>query len=341
MSDTDLDWTDSQVSDFSELVRQARSVRASKWKQDGIVVAGDDQGTAGDANHQLNTPYELAFDTNNQFFYVADHENGRIQRFSVNNGDNNNTGMTALKIDDGTASHPWFPDDKRNKPSTIFIDGNDNIYVAEMYHPHRILKLSPDKTSSTLIDTKDNVLQSCAGIYVDKQGNIYVSDWQQYAVLKFDKNGEHGEIVAGGNFFGDGPDQFDHPTGIFVAEKTGNIYVADYLNHRIQRWSPGSKEGVTVCGGNGAGFNPNQLNHPCSVIVDEEEEYIYVGDSLNARVVRWTAGAKHGEVVVGGIEKTQGSNTLCRVGGIKFDRDGNLYVTDIYRNQIRKYLVDN
>lgn len=74
-----------------------------KWKQTGITVAGDDAGMAGDAAGQLNTPYDLAFDTRNQYFYVADHENGRIQRYAVNSDGSNRTGMTALKIDDGTA----------------------------------------------------------------------------------------------------------------------------------------------------------------------------------------------------------------------------------------------
>ncbi|UJR20099.1 hypothetical protein I4U23_023233 [Adineta vaga] len=337
---SDIDWPETDSLDDFDSIDQTISDISPKWKQDGIVVAGDDQGTAGGDANQLNNPYDLVFDTKKQYFYVADHENGRIQRFPVSNTDNP-AGMTALKVDDGTAHNPWFPDDKRNKPAAIFIDNNDNIYVAEMYHPRRILKLSPDKTSSTIIEMKNSILRSCSGIYVDKEGNIYVSDWEQYAVLKFDKNGQNGEIVAGGNLFGDGQDQLDHPTGLFVAEKTGNIYVADYLNHRIQRWSPGSKVGVTVCGGNGAGLNLNQLNHPCSIIVDADEQNIYVGDSLNARVVRWSTGAKQGEVIVGGFGTTAGSNALCRVGGIKFDQNKNLYVTDIYRNQIRKFLLEH
>jgi DNA-binding beta-propeller fold protein YncE len=65
-------------------------------------VAGDDQGLAGEGVNQLNTPYDIAFDSTNQYLYVADHENARIQRFSVT-GDDNRTGVTVFKFDDATA----------------------------------------------------------------------------------------------------------------------------------------------------------------------------------------------------------------------------------------------
>jgi hypothetical protein len=55
--------------------------------------------------------------------------------------------------------------------------------------------------------------------------------------------------VAEANAYGNASNQLYHPTDFFVAEKTGNIYVADYLNQRIQRCSPGGKVGITICGG--------------------------------------------------------------------------------------------
>ena len=33
----------------------------------------------------------------------------------------------------------------------------------------------------------------------------------------------------------------------------GDIFVADYNNHRVVKWAPGATEGVLVAGGNGAG----------------------------------------------------------------------------------------
>src|SRR6516165_1993700 len=73
-----------------------------------------------------------------------------------------------------------------------------------------------------------------------------------------------GVTVAGGNGQGSAANQFISPAGVFV-DGTGNIYVADELNHRVQEWAPGATAGVTVAGGNGAGSAANQLNDPFGV----------------------------------------------------------------------------
>jgi hypothetical protein len=44
-----------------------------------------------------------------------------------------------------------------------------------------------------------------------------------------------GITVAGGNGEGSAANQFSYPTGLFV-DASGNIYVADSYNHRIQKW---------------------------------------------------------------------------------------------------------
>ncbi|CAF1406285.1 unnamed protein product [Adineta steineri] len=321
-------------------VNQLLSNGSIKWQQSGVVVAGDNLGRAGGDANLLNNPSNVAFDSRNQYFYVTDDENSRIQRYSVNNG-GDRAGTTVYKLDDSPVPSPWDPSDRRNRPSALCIDSRDNIYIAEMYAPRRILRISPDGRATTVIDPRNSILQSCSGIYVDRNGNIYVSDWQQSAVLKFDQNGQNGEIVAGGNGYGHEPNQLYHPMGIFVTEKTGNLYVADYVNQCVRRWSPGSKAGVVVAGGNFPGTDLNQLNYPSSVFVDDDERQIYVGDSINARVVRWSAGAQQGEIIVGANNLTSESREICRVSGFKFDQNGNLYIADNYGNRIRKYMVDN
>ncbi len=74
----------------------------TKWKQFGITVAGDNKGAVDKDARQLSNPYGIAFDSKNQYFYVADYENGRIQRYPVN-GSDNRAGVTVLEMKDNTA----------------------------------------------------------------------------------------------------------------------------------------------------------------------------------------------------------------------------------------------
>ncbi|CAF4636854.1 unnamed protein product, partial [Rotaria sp. Silwood2] len=168
---------------------------------------------------------------------------------------------------------PWNPYNKGNNPEFVFVDKNDNIFVCAAHLP------------------RHGILQSCSEICVDKNENICVSDGDQLAVWKFDKNGK---IVAGGNDYGQAPNQLFHPIG------------------------------VTVCDGNGKGDGLNQLNHPCSVVIDSNEKQIYVDDGFNGRVVRSSTGAKKGEIIVNDDKNSNKPNERSRADGITFDADGNL-----------------
>ena len=119
------------------------------------------------------------------------------------------------------------------------------------------------------------------GIWMDRSGNIYVSDQtnnnSQYSVnsriqmfTAGSTSATGGVTVAGGNGPGAAADQLYNPNGIIV-DSTGNIYIADLGNNRIQEFPVGStslSSGVTVAGGNFQGNLPFQLSDPEGVFVD-------------------------------------------------------------------------
>jgi DNA-binding beta-propeller fold protein YncE len=72
---------------------------------------------------------------------------------------------------------------------------------------------------------------------------------------------------------------------VFV-DASGNLYVSDGFNQRIQKWAPGATTGTTVAGGNGDGSAANQFSYPSGLFVDASGN-IYVSDWNNNRIQKW------------------------------------------------------
>ncbi len=142
-------------------------------------------------------------------------------------------------------------------------------------------------------------------------------------------------IVAGGNGAGTAQNQFIDPSSVFV-DGSGNIYVTDRANNRVQKWAPGATTGVTVAGGNGLGSNPNQLNYPCATIVDGSGN-VYVSDQNNQRIQKWAPGATNGVTVAGGNGYGNAANQFLQPWGIFIDRGGYLYVVDQGGDRVQKF----
>jgi sugar lactone lactonase YvrE len=144
-----------------------------------------------------------------------------------------------------------------------------------------------------------------------------------------------GTVVAGGNGNGAAANQLGAPRGLFV-DASGNIYVADAANHRIQKWTPGATTGVTVAGGNGAGSAANQINGAYKCYVDASGN-IYIADYNNHRVQKWAAGATSGVTVAGGNGPGSGANQFSSPRDLSVDAAGNIYIVDAFNHRIQKW----
>jgi DNA-binding beta-propeller fold protein YncE len=78
--------------------------------------------------------------------------------------------------------------------------------------------------------------------------------------------------------------QFDKPRGI-ATDATGNLYVADLGNSRIQKFSP---EGEFLKTFGKSGTSESELSEPNGITVDSAGK-IYVADALNHRLIKFNA----------------------------------------------------
>ncbi|MCX6357132.1 MAG: DUF2298 domain-containing protein, partial [Candidatus Aureabacteria bacterium] len=90
------------------------------------------------------------------------------------------------------------------------------------------------------------------GIAVDTEGNVYIADFRNYRIQKFDPKGV---FVAAWGEEGDYPGQFKDPCDVDVDAK-GKVYVADTFNSRVQVFTP---EGRYLLHFEGGFFAPRGL----------------------------------------------------------------------------------
>ena len=122
--------------------------------------------------------------------------------------------------------------------------------------------------------------------------------------------------VAGNGSAGSAADTLNTPTGLFV-DTNLDLYVADQLNQRIQRFRPGESNGTTVAVG----------IQPIDVSVDVDG-YLFI--------VVWVANA----VVRCGPGGCQPVVSLSGVGELShhaFDSRGNIFVLDALNSRLQKF----
>ena len=236
----------------------------------------------------------------------------------------------------------------------VFLDVYGNIYIADNGN-NRIQEFpvgsSPNSSGITVAGgngqgSDSNQLYNPSGVFVDRSGNIYVTDRSNNRVQKFppgSTSATNGTTVAGGNGIGAAANQLENPNGVYV-DTLGNIYVADYNNYRIQKFPPGSTSatnGTTVAGGNGGGYGANQLFGPWGVYLDGSGN-IYVADLDNFRIQKFPSGstsATNATTVAGGNGRGSAANQLGYASGLYVDGPGNVYVADQDNSRIQEFPV--
>jgi hypothetical protein len=124
-------------------------------------------------------------------------------------------------------------------------------------------------------------------IYNPTNGLVYVSDKVNHIVRAYTTGGVAQPANNLGYGAGSGFGQLNTPSGLAV-DSSGNIYVADSGNNRIQIFSP-SNQLVNTIGSVGAG--PGQLRTPYGVTISPATGLVWVADYLNQRFTGYVAPA--------------------------------------------------
>src|SRR3569833_1671788 len=298
----------------------------------------------------FNSPHGIVVD-NNGNVYVADEVSCVIRKITPGGTVTTFAGSGTVGSSNGTGTSASF----RN-PFDIAIDASGNLYVADSKN-NKIRKVTPAGIVTEFAgngiaghdDGQNATFNSPAGIAIDKDGNLYVSDSGNNLVRKITADGTVSTLAgsgAAGKADGSGISaSFNGP--IWIAVDTDvNLYIADSYNNLIRKITPAGI--VSTFAGSGAAGSADgtgataSFKDPIGLEIDPYGN-LYVTDAQKNKIRKVTppgvVTSITGQATPGNADGDLASARLNTPFGIAIDADGNLYIGDTNNNLIRKITV--
>jgi len=197
------------------------------------------------------------------------------------------------------------------------------LFPSDIYPTHKKLKTVVLKENLSIGDINDFLLYQWAGIVVDEEGNIFLTDLKDYSLKKFNSEGQLLKR-AGGK--GEGPGEFNSPvtvklyneriyiseiykTGIQVFNKNLDFISAISIDHVIQNFEI---------------ISQNEIAASCLLLdYSSDDSYIYFFSLDGNEETRIKYGAKDKIPLLDSID-------FC------FDEEKNIYIAYKWKDNIKK-----
>jgi DNA-binding beta-propeller fold protein YncE len=269
--------------------------------------------------NRIVEPMGIAVSDDGHRVYVSDFAQGAVFVFDFEK-------KTSLKI--GGERDPL------GGPMSVALDGDENVYVAES--AGKGVQVF-DRTGKKLRFITDKSIERPIGVAIDiARGKLYVADTGraesfEHTIKVFDLQGKLLSKI--GKQIGDVEGSFLFPTWITL-DAQGNLYVADTLNSRIQKFDPDGKF-LRVFGkrGNAAG----QFDKPKGVGVDSFGN-LYVVDAGWSNVQIFNA---KGEVLMFFAGRGAPPGYLQNPTSLAIDKQNRIYVGDSLNHRVNVYQLIN
>ena len=196
------------------------------------------------------------------------------------------------------------------------------------------------------------IITTFSDIAFDHKGDMFISDRLNHQIRKLSASGEISTIAGTGEsaYYGDGGPASEaafRDPGFMTTDKEGNLYIADAANNMVRKID--TKGIVSTVAGNGNHENTGD-GGPALQAGVRNIDYLAVSPAgelyiagMNSHIVRKVTKDGNIETVVGtGYQGFMGDGgpatkaMLKSPTAIAFDSKGNLYISDMGNNRIRK-----
>ncbi|MFN7926413.1 MAG: SMP-30/gluconolactonase/LRE family protein [Blastocatellia bacterium] len=250
---------------------------------------------------RIDTPIGIAVDRSGNV-YFSDSLNDAVRKVDTTGKITTvaGNGQSGFSGDGGQATAA-----RLSLPQSLIFDGAGNLYICDTFN-NRVRKVDTQGIITTIAGngsagySGDGGLATQAkldtpdGVAVDRLGNVYIADTQNFVVRKVDTSGKI-STYAGNGIDGYGGDNGAalqanlSPIRGLAVDASGNLYIGDPGNDRIRRVDTKGK--ITTVAGNGStGYNGDAmtatqawLNEPIGISIDPYG-VLYFTDSYGDRV---------------------------------------------------------
>ncbi len=319
--------------------------------QSNFSSNGNDRGGHTASANSLDYPSSVHFDEGSSRLLVADEGNSRVLIYNLNDG---------------------------------FTNGEDAQTVLGQAG-------FTDDCNDRCTDAGQNTLDEPSGVHYDPDMDmIFIADHGNNRVVVYDDNGDGlGDISNGADFDyvigqadfvssdnnrggSTSANSLDSPNAVATIPGTNRLFITDEDNNRVALYDAGSiangEDAVDIMGqanlttdlAFGVGIiSPRGLNTPSDVVVDSENNRVFVADEFNARVLIYNTD-EDGDLIDSNADNVLGQpdlytgfnydwegcysatqNSMCAPVGLAYDaQNKRLFVSDAELHRVLVYNVN-
>src|SRR2546426_4708515 len=135
--------------------------------------------------------------------------------------------------------------------------------------------------------------------------------------------------------YGTDNSHFSYPQGVAL-DSSGNIYVADRGNDRVQKFSSSGEYLLTLGVSGTSGIDISHFNTPVSVALDSSGN-IYVADTYNHRIQKFSSSGTYISTLGASGKYGSDNSHFGYPASVALDGSENIYVADFDNNRVQKF----